>query len=79
MDKQLGNLRITMCFIDPAQAGQAEDDMFSRGMRSRTIFRMYQITKEQAADYSARFLRDNMLDNRDKYQTEVTWTATEYI
>jgi hypothetical protein len=77
--QQLGNLQISMFLVNPVFEGEDENNMFTRRMRRVTIFRMHCITRDEAEKYSAKFLRENALDNENLYQTQSVWTATEYL
>lgn len=76
---QYGNLSITMFFINPTDKGQDADNVFTRRMRRVTIFRKFQVTHAEAQALTTEFLKENCLDNRDKYQTQAVWCVTEYL
>jgi len=75
----LGNLSITLFLINPTEAGQDHDNVFTRRMRRVTILRKWQIPREEARKIAAEFLAENRLNNSDYYQTQVVWTVTEYL
>ncbi len=77
--EHLGNISITLFLINPTDAGQDPDNVFTRRMRRVTIFRKYQVTRAEAQAITAGFLKENCLDNQDKYQTQAVWCVTEYL
>ena len=77
--EHLGNLNINMFFINPTEVGADSDNVYTRRMRRVSIYRKYQVTRDEAQKITAEFLKDNGLDNRDMYQTQAVWTVTDYL
>ena len=48
-------------------------------MRKATLMRRYGVTRSEARDIAAQFLKDNALTDERKYQTEVTWRVVEHL
>ena len=77
--EHLGNLSITLFLINPTDPGHDRDNVYTRRMRRVTIFRKYQVTRAEAQAITTEFLKENCLDNQDKYQTQAVWCVTDYL
>lgn len=72
-----GRLTIRMFVVDTNPINP-NDPTLDR-MRKITLMRRYGVTRGEAHDIALRFLKDNVLADERKYQTEVTWQVTEHL